>query len=115
MTEVDNSLQIETLALHGGQEPDPVTGARAVPIFQTTSIGDPKLDVADLEGISRIAHESGIPLVLDNTVSTYLLRPIDFGVDIVVYSANKLIGGHGTSIGGVKRLMNANCIGGKGK
>jgi O-acetylhomoserine (thiol)-lyase len=65
------------------------------------SIGNPKLDVADLENISAIAHDNGIPLVLDNTVSPYLLRPIDLGVDIVVYSATKFIGGHGTSIGGV--------------
>src|SRR5208283_1850314 len=65
------------------------------------SIGNPKLDVADLEGISTIAHDNGIPFVLDNTVSPYLLRPMDFGVDIVVYSATKFIGGHGTSIGGV--------------
>jgi len=65
------------------------------------SIGNPKLDVADLEGISKIAHKHGIPFVLDNTVSPYLLRPIDHGVDIVVYSATKFIGGHGTSLGGV--------------
>jgi O-acetylhomoserine (thiol)-lyase len=65
------------------------------------SIGNPKLDVADIEGISAVAHKNGIPLVLDNTVSPYLLRPIDFGADIVVYSATKFIGGHGTSIGGV--------------
>jgi len=65
------------------------------------SIGNPKLDVADLEGISAIARKNGIPFVLDNTVSPYLLRPIDHGVDIVVYSATKFIGGHGTSLGGV--------------
>ena len=65
------------------------------------SIGNPKLDVADLEGISKVAHKNGIPFVLDNTVSPYLLRPIDHGVDIVVYSATKFIGGHGTSLGGV--------------
>ena len=65
------------------------------------SVGNPKLDVADLEGLSRVAHENGIPLILDNTVSPYLMRPIDFGVDIVVYSATKFIGGHGNSIGGV--------------
>jgi O-acetylhomoserine (thiol)-lyase len=64
------------------------------------SIGNPKLDVADLEGISKIAHAHGVPLVLDNTVSPYLLRPFDHGVDIAVYSATKFIGGHGTSIGG---------------
>jgi O-acetylhomoserine (thiol)-lyase len=222
MSKIDQRLKIETLALHGGQEPDPTTGARAVPVYQTTSynfkdtehaarlfgleefgniytrlmnpttdvlekrvaaldggigalaaasgqsaitlallniaqagddivsadnlyggtynlfhytfqrlgikvkfvksndldefrkaitsntkalyaesIGNPKLDVADLEPISKIAHENGIPFVLDNTVSPYLLRPIDFGVDIVVYSATKFIGGHGTSIGGI--------------
>jgi O-acetylhomoserine (thiol)-lyase len=222
MSKIDNRLKIETLALHGGQEPDPTTGARAVPIYQTTSyqfkntehaanlfglkefgniytrimnptndvlekritaldggvgalavssgqaastlailniaqagdnivsadnlyggtynlfhytlpklgvevkfvksndlpafqkaitprtkaiyaesIGNPKLDVADLEGISKVAHKNGIPFILDNTVSPYLLRPFDFGVDIIVYSATKFIGGHGTSIGGL--------------
>ena len=222
MSRIDAKLKTETLALHGGQEADPTTGARAVPIYQTTSyqfkdtehaanlfglgefgniytrlmnpttdvfekrvalldggvgalavasgqsaitlallniaragdeivsadnlyggtynlfhytfprlgltvnfvksnnlnafqraitpktkaiyaesIGNPKLDVADLEGIAGIAHKNGIPFVLDNTVSPYLLRPIDFGVDIVVYSATKFIGGHGTSLGGV--------------
>jgi O-acetylhomoserine (thiol)-lyase len=64
------------------------------------SIGNPKLDVADLEPLAAIAHEHGVPLVLDNTVSPYLLRPFDHGVDIAVYSATKFIGGHGTSIGG---------------
>ena len=65
------------------------------------SIGNPKLDVADLEGIARVAHEHGIPFVLDNTVSPYLLQPFRYGVDIIVYSATKFIGGHGTSIGGL--------------
>jgi len=65
------------------------------------SIGNPKLDVPELEELSKLAHEHGIPLVLDNTVTPYLLKPIDFGVDIVVYSATKFIGGHGTSIGGI--------------
>ncbi|HTY45423.1 MAG TPA: O-acetylhomoserine aminocarboxypropyltransferase/cysteine synthase [Patescibacteria group bacterium] len=222
MSKIDNQLKIESLVLHGGQEPDPATGARAVPIYQTTSyqfkstehaanlfglkefgniytrlmnpttdvlekrvalldggvgalavasgqsaitlallniaqasdeivsadnlyggtynlfhytfprlgvkvnfvksndlaafqkaitprtkalyaesIGNPKLDVSDLEGLAKVAHKNGIPLVLDNTVSPYLLRPIDFGVDIVVYSATKFIGGHGTSLGGL--------------
>jgi O-acetylhomoserine (thiol)-lyase len=222
MSKIDARLKIDTLALHGGQEPDPATGSRAVPIYQTTSyqfrdsehaanlfalkefgniytrlmnpttdvlekrialleggvgalavssgqsaitlallniaqagdeivsadnlyggtynlfhytfprlgvkvkfvksndigafrgaitgrtkalyaesIGNPKLDVTDLAGISKVAHDNGIPFVLDNTVSPYLLRPMDFGVDIVVYSATKFIGGHGTAIGGV--------------
>lgn len=64
------------------------------------SVGNPKLDVADLEGLARVAHHAGIPLILDNTVTPYLLRPFDYGVDIVVYSATKFIGGHGTSLGG---------------
>ncbi|MBD3379299.1 MAG: aminotransferase class I/II-fold pyridoxal phosphate-dependent enzyme [Candidatus Omnitrophica bacterium] len=222
MTNIDNKLSIETLALHGGQVADPATGARAVPIYQTTSyqfkntqhaadlfglkefgniytrlmnpttdvlekriaaleggagalatasgqaaitlsllnlaragdeivsadnlyggtytlfrytfdklgikvkfvpsgdldafaeaitpatkalyaesIGNPKLDVTDIEALAELAHSRGIPLVLDNTVSPYLLRPIDHGADIVVYSATKFIGGHGTSIGGL--------------
>ncbi len=222
MTKFDIDLRPETLAVHGGQEPDPTTGARAVPIYQTTSyqfkdtahaaslfslaefgniytrlmnpttdilekrvaaldggvgalavasgqsaitisllniaragdeivsadnlyggtynlfrhtfprlgitvkfvksndltaikkaigpktravyaesIGNPKMDVADLEGIAATAHDARIPFVLDNTVSPYLLRPIDYGVDIVVYSATKFIGGHGTSVGGI--------------
>jgi O-acetylhomoserine (thiol)-lyase len=65
------------------------------------SVGNPKLDVADLEGISKIAHKNGIPFILDNTSTPYTLRPIDFGVDIVVYSATKFIGGHGTTLGGL--------------
>lgn len=222
MSTIDNKLKIETLVLHGGQEADPTTGSRAVPIYQTTSyqfrdtdhaanlfglkefgniytrlmnpttdvlekrialleggegalavasgqsaitlsllniaqtgdeiisadnlyggtynlfhytfarlgikvkfvksndlkaltsaitsrtkavyaesVGNPKLDVADLEGIASVAHKAGVPFVLDNTVSPYLLRPFDFGVDIIVYSATKFIGGHGTSLGGL--------------
>jgi O-acetylhomoserine (thiol)-lyase len=65
------------------------------------SIGNPKLDVADIEELAKVAHKNGIPLVIDNTVTPYVLRPIDFGADIVVYSATKFIGGHGTSIGGL--------------
>ena len=65
------------------------------------SIGNPKLDIADLEAIAGIAHEHRIPFILDNTVSPYLLRPFEFGVDIAVYSATNFIGGHGTSIGGL--------------
>ena len=222
MSKIDSKLKIETLALHGGQEADPVTGSRAVPIYQTTSyqfkssehatnlfglkefgniytrlmnpttdvfekrmalleggvgalavasgqsaitfsilniaqagdeivsadnlyggtynlfhytlpkmgikvyfvksndlaafdkaitpktkavygesIGNPKLDVTDIEGLSKVAHKHGVPLIIDNTVSPFLLRPIDHGADIVVYSATKFIGGHGTSLGGV--------------
>lgn len=222
MSELDSKLKLDTLLLHGGQVPDPTTGARAVPIYQTTSyqfkstdhaanlfalkefgniysrimnptndvlekrmavieggigalavasgqaaetiailniaqagdeivsadnlyggtytlfnntfrrfgidvkfvksenlnnfkkaitdrtkaiytesMGNPKLNVADLEELAKIAHQSGIPLIVDNTITPYLLKPIDYGVDIVVYSATKFIGGHGTSIGGI--------------
>ena len=66
------------------------------------SLGNPHSDVADIEGIARIAHRHRIPLIVDNTFATpYLLRPIEYGADIVVHSATKFIGGHGTSIGGV--------------
>ncbi|MCP5026038.1 MAG: bifunctional o-acetylhomoserine/o-acetylserine sulfhydrylase [Actinomycetia bacterium] len=70
--------------------------------FYGESIGNPKNDVLDIPGISAIGHDNGIPLVVDNTVATpYLIRPLDLGADIVVHSATKFIGGHGTSIGGV--------------
>jgi O-acetylhomoserine (thiol)-lyase len=70
--------------------------------FYAESLGNPKGDVLDFDGVSTVAHENGIPLVIDNTVATpYLLQPLRHGADIVVYSATKFIGGHGTSIGGV--------------
>ena len=65
------------------------------------TIGNPKLDVPDFEALSKIAHEAGIPLVVDNTVGVGLVRPFDYGVDVIIASATKYIGGHGTSIGGV--------------
>ena len=65
------------------------------------TIGNPKLDVPDFETISKIAHDAGIPLIVDNTVGVGLVRPIDHGADVVVLSATKYVGGHGTSIGGV--------------
>lgn len=66
------------------------------------SLGNPNSDVVDIESIAKIAHENKIPLVVDNTFATpYLLRPIEYGADIVVHSATKFIGGHGTTLGGV--------------
>ena len=178
----ERNLKFETLQLHVGQEnPDPVTDARAVPIYQTSSyvfrnsdhasgaaaitytienlaqngdhivaakniyggsynllehtlpqygitttfvepepeafeaaikdntkalyietLGNPNSDVADIEAIAKVAHAHKIPLVVDNTFATpYLVRPIEYGADIVVHSATKFIGGHGTAIGGV--------------
>ncbi|MDR0270777.1 homocysteine synthase [Paenibacillus sp.] len=66
------------------------------------TIGNPKGDVLDIEAVAKIAHENGVPFIVDNTFpSPYLLRPIEHGVDVVVHSATKFIGGHGTSIGGI--------------
>jgi O-acetylhomoserine (thiol)-lyase len=222
MSKIDKKLRTDSILLHGGQEPDPTTGSRAVPIYQTTSyqfkdaehaanlfglkefgniytrlmnpttdvlekrialldggaaalatasgqaaislallniaqagdeivsannlyggtytlfantfkkfgikvnfvksndlkaveaaitaktkavyaetVGNPKLDIADIEGYAKIAHKHGIPLIVDNTSAPYIFKPIDFGADIVVYSATKFIGGHGTTLGGL--------------
>jgi O-acetylhomoserine (thiol)-lyase len=66
------------------------------------TLGNPNSTIVDIEAIAKIAHEAGIPLVVDNTFATpYLLRPIEYGADIVVHSATKFIGGHGTTLGGV--------------
>jgi O-acetylhomoserine (thiol)-lyase len=66
------------------------------------SLGNPKLDTLDFEAVAKIAHENGIPLVVDNTLpSPYLITPFDHGADIIIHSATKFIGGHGTTIGGV--------------
>ena len=64
------------------------------------SVGNPKLDIPDFRAVADIAHEAGVPLVVDNTTAVGLVRPIEHGADIVVHSATKFIGGHGTSIGG---------------
>jgi O-acetylhomoserine (thiol)-lyase len=70
--------------------------------FYGESIGNPKGDILDFEGIAAVAHDAKIPFVIDNTLATpYLLTPLQWGVDIVVHSATKFIGGHGTSIGGI--------------
>lgn len=66
------------------------------------AIGNPGINIIDIEAVAKIAHENGIPLIIDNTFATpYLLRPIEYGADVVVHSATKFIGGHGTSIGGL--------------
>jgi O-acetylhomoserine (thiol)-lyase len=85
---------------------DPPAFAKAVrpntkAVFAET-IGNPAVDVLDVEAVANAAHDAGVPLIVDNTLPTpYLLRPIDFGADVVVHSATKFIGGHGTTIGGV--------------
>lgn len=85
---------------------DPKNYAKAITpktrCLYVETIGNPKLDVPDLEAIAKIAHDAGIPLVVDNTFGTpYLCRPIEHGADIVVHSLTKWLGGHGTSIGGI--------------
>ncbi|WP_027501731.1 bifunctional o-acetylhomoserine/o-acetylserine sulfhydrylase [Rhodococcus sp. UNC363MFTsu5.1] len=70
--------------------------------FFGETISNPKNDVFDISGVSAVAHENGIPLIVDNTVATpYLIRPLEHGADIVVHSATKYLGGHGTAIAGV--------------
>ncbi len=85
---------------------DPENFRRAIKpttkLLYAETVGNPKLDTLDIAAVAAIAHEAGIPLIVDNTMATpYLIRPIDHGADVVVHSATKFIGGHGTSIGGV--------------
>jgi O-acetylhomoserine (thiol)-lyase len=71
-------------------------------LLYAETLGNPLINIVDIEALAKIAHEAGIPLVVDNTVpSPYLLRPIEWGADVVVHSATKYIGGHGTTMGGV--------------
>lgn len=84
LAEVENAIRENTKCLY----------------FET--LGNPNSDVADIEALAKIAHKYKIPTVADNTFATpYLIRPIEYGVDIVIHSATKFIGGHGTSLGGV--------------
>ena len=76
-----------------------ITGKTKVIYAET--IGNPKLDVPDFEKIAKIAHDAGVPFIVDNTTGVGLVRPIDHGADIIVLSATKYIGGHGNSVGGV--------------
>jgi len=70
--------------------------------FYGESIGNPKIDILDIATVAEVAHENGVPLIVDNTVATpYLIRPLEHGADIVVHSATKFLGGHGTAIAGV--------------
>ncbi|HRF45986.1 MAG TPA: O-acetylhomoserine aminocarboxypropyltransferase/cysteine synthase [Anaerolineales bacterium] len=85
---------------------DPEAFARAITprtrAVYAETVANPKINVVDLEALANVAHAHGVPLVIDNTFATpYLCRPIEWGADIVVHSATKFIGGHGTSIGGV--------------
>uniref|UniRef100_A0AAU3H5N7 Bifunctional o-acetylhomoserine/o-acetylserine sulfhydrylase n=1 Tax=Streptomyces sp. NBC_01401 TaxID=2903854 RepID=A0AAU3H5N7_9ACTN len=89
------------------EDPDDIEAWRAAirpgtkAVFAET-LGNPRGDVLDIRGVADVAHEAGVPLIVDNTVPTpYLLRPLEHGADIVVHSATKFLGGHGTTIGGV--------------
>mgnify|MGYP002364000993 FL=1 len=71
-------------------------------LFFGETIANPKVEILDIEGVAAVAHEAGVPLIVDNTIATpYVIRPLEWGADIVVHSATKYLGGHGTSIGGV--------------
>ncbi|ROP66424.1 O-acetylhomoserine sulfhydrylase [Curtobacterium sp. PhB130] len=97
-------LGIETTFVE--DQDDPEEWRRAVrpntKLFFAETIGNPKINVLDITTVANIAHESGVPLIVDNTIATpYLIRPFEHGADIVVHSATKFLGGHGTVIGGV--------------
>ncbi|MFM6939434.1 MAG: PLP-dependent transferase, partial [Rhodoluna sp.] len=69
--------------------------------FFAETIGNPKVSILDIEGVSSVAHDNGLPLIVDNTVATpFLIRPLEHGADIVVHSATKFLGGHGTVVAG---------------
>src|SRR3954466_5317301 len=89
------------------EDPDDLDSWRAAvrpntKAFYAETIPNPKQDVLDIEGVAGVAHDAEVPLVVDNTIATpYLVRPLEWGADVVVHSATKYLGGHGTSIAGV--------------
>jgi O-acetylhomoserine (thiol)-lyase len=89
------------------EDPDDLDSWRAAvrpntKAFFAETIANPKNDVLDIAGVAGVAHENGVPLIVDNTVATpYLIRPFEHGADIIVHSATKYLGGHGTAVGGV--------------
>lgn len=101
-----NTLREQGLSVTFADPQDPEAIERAIQpntkLLYAETLGNPNSDIVDLELLSDIAHRHGIPLIVDNTFATpYLLRPIEHGADIVVHSATKFIGGHGTVMGGV--------------
>ena len=96
------------------EDPDDLESWRAAvrpntKAFFGETISNPKQDVLDIEGVAGVAHEAGVPLIVDNTVATpYLVRPFEWGADVVVHSTTKYIGGHGTAIGGV--IVDSRCV-----
>lgn len=89
------------------EDPDDLESWRAAirpntKLFYGETLSNPRNDVLDIEGVASVAHEYGVPLIVDNTVATpYLIRPFEFGADFVVHSATKYLGGHGTAVAGV--------------
>ena len=89
------------------EDPDDLDSWRAAvrpntKAFFGETISNPQIDILDIPGVAAVAHEDGVPLIVDNTVATpYLIQPLDHGADIVVHSATKYLGGHGTAIAGV--------------
>jgi len=88
------------------QSSDPADYAAAITektkVLYAETIANPSGEIADIEGLAAVAHAAGIPLIIDSTVATpYLVRPIEWGADIVIHSATKFLGGHGTTLGGV--------------
>jgi O-acetylhomoserine (thiol)-lyase len=88
------------------EDPDDLDNWRAMvrpntKAFFGETISNPQIDVLDIEGVAAVAHEAGVPLIVDNTIATpYLIRPLEWGADVVVHSATKYLGGHGTTIAG---------------
>ncbi len=92
-----------TVRFVDSQDPDAIRKAvtdKTKAVYAET-IGNPKLDVLDIEKAAAAGHDNGLPLIVDNTTAPYLVRPFDYGADIVIYSATKFIGGHGNSLGGL--------------
>lgn len=105
-SQLDVNFKRLGITTHFVDPDDPENFRRAITpstrLLYAETVGNPNLNVLDIEAVSKIAHEADIPLVLDNTVpSPVLCKPMQFGADIVTHSATKFIGGHGTSIGGV--------------
>lgn len=97
-------LGIETTFVENQDDPEAWRAAVRpnTKLFFAETIGNPKINVLDIRSVADVAHEAGVPLIVDNTIATpYLIRPFEHGADIIVHSATKFLGGHGTTIGGV--------------
>ena len=106
VTQLDVTLRrfgVDTTFVAGTDAADHAVAVRPeTKCVYTELVANPSGAVADVEGLAQVAHDAGVPLVVDATMATpYLCRPIDFGADVVVHSATKFVGGHGTTIGGV--------------